>query len=382
MKNNKRPIIYILLSSLLFILFCGFGNLIVSELFPTESALSGGLSTTHPAAKIFSFPFQRVSAADVNEETTVIPGGNSFGVKIYADGLIAVGFAEIEEADGSRTPALDAGMKLHDVITKVDGEGVTTAEDFVKYVENCEGKDIVLEFRRDNKQMKAVLHPVKSGKDGKYRIGMWLRDSTAGIGTVTYVIPETLCFGGLGHGICDGASGELVPLSHGSIADVTINSVNRGMSGTPGELKGSFSSGKRGSLISNTKNGVFGVYSSLPESLEGREPVPIGSREVICEGEAKIYCTLGDDGICEYSVRISDINKEDTSSKSFIITVTDPALIERTGGIVQGMSGSPVIQDGKLVGAVTHVFVSDPTRGYGIFAENMLETAQGAAEQE
>lgn len=377
MKNCKRPVLYILLSSLLFALLCGvFGGYTDGGYSSGQPAFFRSLTAYKSFGGIYRPASAEVYVPTGGGERRLIPGGNSFGVKIYADGLIAVGFNDVECDDGAKNPALDAGLKQHDIITKADGKSVTTAEDFVRLIEKSGGKDIALEFKRDGKQMKATVRPVLSSKDGKYRIGMWLRDSTAGIGTVTYVDPENLCFGGLGHGICDSSSGELVPLSHGSIADVDINSVSRGTSGTPGELKGSFSSGKRGSLTSNTQNGVFGMYSSLPSALKKREAVGIGTRDEIHDGDAVIYSTLGDDGIGEYTVKISDIDRGDNSSKSFAVTVTDSRLIERAGGIVQGMSGSPIIQDGKLVGAVTHVLVSDPTKGYGIFIENMLEEAR------
>ena len=295
------------------------------------------------------------------KDLTVIPGGIPFGVKLYADGLIVVGFGNIEEAKGPASPALDAGMK-----------STSNAEDFVSLVESSDGKAMEIEFRRGESEMKCKITPTLSGADGKYRIGMWVRDSTAGIGTVTFVVPETLAFGGLGHGICDTSSGELVPLLRGSVSDVEINSVERGVSGDPGELHGIFVSGKRGSVIANTENGIFGVYSSLPDALAKKERIAVGKRSEIHDGDAVIYCTLGNTTE-EYSVSISNIGSKDSSSKNFTVTVTDEKLLELTGGIVQGMSGSPIIQDGKLVGAVTHVLISDPTRGYGIFIENMLD---------
>lgn len=315
---------------------------------------------------------EKSALPDGTKDITVIPGGIPFGVKLYADGLIVVGFGNIEEAKGPASPALDAGMKIHDIITKVNGKSTSNAEGFVSLVESSGGKAMEIEFRRGESEMKCRITPTLSGADGKYRIGMWVRDSTAGIGTVTFVVPETLAFGGLGHGICDISSGELVPLLRGSVSDVEINSVERGVSGDPGELHGIFVSGKRGSVIANTENGIFGVYSSLPDALAKKERIAVGKRSEIHDGDAVIYCTIGNTTE-EYSVSISNIGSKDSSSKNFTVTVTDEKLLELTGGIVQGMSGSPIIQDGKLVGAVTHVLISDPTRGYGIFIENMLD---------
>lgn len=311
------------------------------------------------------------------ERMMLIPGGCAFGVKIYSDGLIVVGMGKIVTDSGEKEPAADAGVRVNDVITEVDGDKVTTAEEFVGKIGGCGGHPVELRIRRGERDLRINVVPEMSSDEGKWQIGLWVRDSTAGIGTVTYVDPDTLGFGGLGHGICDGGSGELVPLSRGSIADVKISSVVRGVSGTPGELKGSFSSGRRGALTANTEYGVFGIYSALPASLEGCAPIEAAHRDEVRDGDATVLCTLGDDGICGYGIKISEINRDDKSSKSFAVTVTDSELIRRTGGIVQGMSGSPIIQDGRLIGAVTHVLISDPTKGYGIFIENMAGNFAG-----
>lgn len=323
---------------------------------------------------IYSAPLSSF-ASDVNfsgssSELEVIPGGMPFGVKMYADGLIVVGFEDVEGSEDSKTPALDSGMRERDIIKKVDGNEISGAEEFVSLVNGCGGNPLKLTFLRKNTEMNKTVKP-SLGSDGKYHLGMWVRDSTAGIGTVTFIVPETLSFGGLGHGICDAASGELVPLLRGTVADVEISSVERGLCGNPGELKGNFSSGKCGSIISNTENGVFGVYSQMPAKLAEAKPIKIAPREKIHEGEAEIYCTVGNE-MGRYKIAISDISCGDKTAKSFSVTVTDDTLIEKTGGIVQGMSGSPIIQDGCLVGAVTHVLISDPTKGYGIFIDKMV----------
>ena len=228
---------------------------------------------------------------------------------------------------------------------------------------------------RNGKEYTAHVTPEYSKTEGKYKSGLWVRDSGAGIGTVTFIDPETLSFGGLGHGICDGDTGELIPMDRGSVLGVRINGINKGAAGAPGEIKGYFNSGKTGTLIKNTTCGVYGVFTELPKGLPS-EAVCLGGREELKEGDAYIWCTLDDSGPQKYSIRISEINRSATGNKCFSITVTDRALIEKTGGIVQGMSGSPIIQNGKIVGAVTHVLVNDPTTGYGIFIENMLNAAQ------
>ena len=309
------------------------------------------------------------------KDKKVYPGGVPFGVKFYTDGIIVIGFSDVVHDGGRTNPAYDAGIRMKDVITKIDGKEITRAADLTGLVESSGGKTLAMTYVRNGKEFTAHVTPRYSSSEGRYKSGLWVRDSGAGIGTVTFIDPDTLSFGGLGHGICDGDTGDLIPMDRGSVLGVRINGINKGTPGAPGEIKGYFSSGKTGTLISNTVCGVYGIFGSLPSSLPS-EPVPIGSREQLTCGDAHIWCTLDDSGPHKYSIKISDINLTAMGNKCFAVTVTDKALIEKTGGIVQGMSGSPIIQNGKLVGAVTHVLINDPTTGYGIFIENMLSAAQ------
>lgn len=311
------------------------------------------------------------AAADENAE--VILGGSAFGVKLFCDRLSVVGFAEVDGENGPSSPASDSGILLGDVITAVDGEKVTDAETLVLRIESSGGKEVRLTVLRDGVSSDFSVTPVKSASDGKFRLGMWLRDSTAGIGTVTFVIPDTLAFGGLGHGICDVATGEVIEADRGVVCDVTVNSIRRGYSGSPGELQGTLLPQKTGALLENTPDGVFGVCFSLPDGLCRSVTLPICPLDEVKAGPAKLFCTLGDDGVVGYDVEISDVSSDPRAVRSFSVRVTDRALLERTGGIVQGMSGSPIVQNGRLIGAVTHVLVSDPTSGYGIFIEKMLD---------
>ena len=220
------------------------------------------------------------------------------------------------------------------------------------------------------------MTPVRS--DERYKAGLWIRDSTAGIGTVTFIDPATGAFAGLGHGICDSDTGELVKPGRGIVVNVAISGVEKGQAGAPGELRGYFSSGKIGSLTGNTECGVFGVFAELPEGMSGdAKAIPAATSAETHDGDAEIICT-SDSGTGRYKVRISGIDRSGRPVKNFVVTVTDPDLIAKTGGIVQGMSGSPIIQDGKLIGAVTHVLVNSPEKGYGIFIDNMLTAGRAA----
>ncbi len=299
---------------------------------------------------------------------TVTPGGMAFGARFQTEGVTVVGFCDVETATGRVNPAAEAGLQLKDVILKVDGKPLVGAAQLTARIEACKGEELSLLCRRQKTEIELRLRPVLS--NGGYKTGIWVRDSGAGIGTVTFFLPETGFFAGLGHGICDADTGELVSMHHGTVSGVTVSSVVKGTAGAPGELKGYFNPGKTGTLLGNTACGVWGVFSELPRAAA--DPIPIGLRDDMREGEAYILSTLSGNRIERYRVELGSIHRDAKGSKCFTVHVTDPALIARSGGIVQGMSGSPIIQNGKLVGAVTHVLINDPTTGYGIFIENML----------
>ena len=323
----------------------------------------------------------------------VCVGGMPFGVKFYTEGILVVGFCDVDvnsSGGGCRNvnPARDAGLKMRDVIVKVNGETPLCATTLTKAVEESGGKPITLTVKRcvastAKKQgnntpkiteLTITVTPVKSASENRYKTGLWVRDSGAGIGTVTFILPDTGAFGGLGHGICDGDTGELIPMQRGQVTDVTVSGIEKGAAGNPGAIKGYFAPGKTGSLLENTECGVYGIFAKRPSADTKR--VAVGRKEELKEGNATLLCTLDNEQVGEYGIRITSIDRSATGSKCFTLQVTDPTLIEKTGGIVQGMSGSPIIQDGKLVGAVTHVLINDPTTGYGIFIENMLNAAQ------
>ncbi len=336
----------------------------------------GGIYTEYESnAKLFGvLPLKTVSVGVV-DRVRLYPGGMPFGVKFYTDGVLVVGVSAVTTDAGEVSPANEAGIKVKDVITKIDGIKVTSVEEVTRILEDSEGKTLEVTCKRGNEEFIAPLSTVYSTPDGSYKAGLWIRDSTAGIGTVTYIDPTTLEFAGLGHGICDVDTGDLMPLLRANVVDVTLSGIVKGKSGSPGELRGYFDTEMVGSLTKNTRSGVFGTLCELPQETLG-EPMPIALSREVEPGAATILCSVDGGEVREYAVEITKMRDRESDVKNFIIKVTDPELLELTGGIVQGMSGSTIIQNGKIVGAVTHVLVNDPTSGYGIFIENMLAASK------
>lgn len=314
------------------------------------------------------------------KETALYPGGMLFGVKCATKGVVVVAAEDVETEKGYQCPAKAAGICAGDIITAANDSPVTTVDALSKTIDACgrTGAEVRVTVLRGGETHVLTLTPCK-GVDGVYRAGMWTRDATAGIGTVTFIDPETGVFGGLGHGICDTETGALLPLARGVTRGVTLSDIVPGEEGKPGELRGSFSGERTGTLYDNTAWGVFGVFANPDGMVTGSlydEPLPIGHRTDVHVGAATVLCTLDDGAPAEYAVRIVSVgDPADTSNKNFVIEITDEVLLAKTGGIIQGMSGSPIIQDGRLIGAVTHVMVNRPERGYGIFIENMLAAA-------
>ncbi|MCI1982642.1 MAG: SpoIVB peptidase [Oscillospiraceae bacterium] len=307
---------------------------------------------------------------NVVDKTCVVLSGKPFGIKMFTNGVVVVGLADIQTESGVCNPASDAGLCVGDVITAIDGKTMESNIDVEKAVEASNGDAEVFTVRENGQKRDITVQPARSETDGLYKVGLWVRDSTAGIGTLTYYDPSTGYFAGLGHGICDSDTGQLMPLLSGDIVSVAINGITKGQRGTPGELHGYFSSDNAmGSLSANVACGVFG---RLNRSIQGTA-VKIGMKQDVKPGAVKILTTIQGSAPQYYDAQIERINyRDDVQSKNIVLHVTDPKLLSQTGGIVQGMSGSPIVQNGRLVGAVTHVFVNDPERGYGIFAEKML----------
>ena len=350
-----------------------FAGAIADPNMAVSVSSSADTSTTYQTDYLLFgvLPVKTVSV-NVESRTKLYVGGMPFGVKFSTDGVMVVGYGS--ELPKNMNPAYVSGIRPADVITGINGHAIHDVNALCKAIEQSAGKTLTVSCRRSGKEFTVKLTPYLSKTDNKYKSGMLVRDSGAGIGTVTYIEPESCLFGGLGHGICDGETGAIIPMERGVVTDVAVNGVVKGVCGTPGELRGSFKQKKLGSLLKNSSCGVFGILSELPGTHGELLPIALSS-EVKC-GDAYIYCTLDDTGPQRYSIKISDIDRSASGNKCFTVKVCDPALLEKTGGIVQGMSGSPIIQNGKLVGAVTHVLINDPATGYGIFIENMLNAAQ------
>ncbi|MBR2894382.1 MAG: SpoIVB peptidase [Oscillospiraceae bacterium] len=311
-----------------------------------------------------------VDAAAV-QARKLVPVGHTIGIKLFSDGVVVIGLAEVETPQGVRAPGVACGLQIGDVIEEANGTEVESTEQFSALLQ-CGGM-VDLSVSRGGEELTLTALPVK-GEDGQYRLGAWIRDSMAGIGTVTFYDPETGRFGALGHGVTDGDTGQLMPLGDGAVMRSTVKAVKKGSSGAPGQLRGEFDLKRdMGVLYANTEQGVFGALEAC-EMTQG-EALPVAAPSEVHEGKAMIYCNVSGDSVEAYEIEILRVLGAE-GSQNMLLHVTDKELIAKTGGIVQGMSGSPIIQDGKLVGAVTHVLVNDPTRGYGIFIENMLEAAE------
>ena len=306
----------------------------------------------------------------------LVPLGGTVGIKLFSQGVMVVGLSPVATEGGDLTPARDCGLKEGDIITHINSEQVDTIEEIRDVLQELEGSQMSIRAVRAGKQLQLTGEAVQCAADGSYKLGAWIRDSMAGIGTLTWYDPETGVFAALGHGINDVDTSLLMPLQTGSIMTSTVTGVKKGTQGSPGELHGSFDlDSDLGTLCANTDGGIFGSASgSFPC---GNNALPVAARSQVKTGKATILSNINGKEIREYEVEILRIYPASSGdTRNLMIHVTDPVLLEATGGIVQGMSGSPIIQDGKLVGAVTHVLVNDPTRGYGILIENMLEAAE------
>ena len=310
----------------------------------------------------------------VTTRPSVTVCGTPFGVKMFTDGALVVAFSDIYTVHGSENPAKEAGLRLGDLITQANGIPVRTNEELTDAIAAAAGGSVELRYLRGQNQMTCTLTPVRERGTDAPRAGIWVRDSSAGIGTLTFADTEHGTFAGLGHAVSDSDTGTDLTLLTGEAVSVTITGCRRGSAGSPGELRGEFGGQQPfGDIKANTSTGVYGV---LTNSAQAGENIPVANLQEVYPGEAEIVTTISDQTAQRFAVRIERVNMTASDpNRNLLLRITDPELLRATGGIVQGMSGSPIVQDGRLVGAVTHVLVNDPTRGYGIFAATMLKRA-------
>ena len=301
----------------------------------------------------------------------LVPGGEIFGIKLYTDGVIIVDTDVVETTTGTVNPAEKSGLMIGDIIKKIDGVQIESTKHLTKVLEKSQGNEMVVTVVRNNKEINLMFKTYKDSISGKYKAGLWVRDSTAGLGTVTFYNPENSSFAGLGHPIYDVDTEDIMPMKNGEMAEASIKGLYKSSDGAVGELCGVLSGRSKGTLCLNCDEGIYGFTI-----CRKTETVPLAVRQEIVEGDAQIICTIDNSGPQYFDVKIIKIYSNSTAvNKDMIVKITDNELLNKTGGIVQGMSGTPIIQNGMLVGAITHVFVNEPTQGYAIFAERMYETS-------
>ncbi len=312
------------------------------------------------------------------KDLEIYPGGNPVGVRVNSEGVIIVGYSEIEiNNKKEESPGKAAGLEIGDVILRVNGENMENSMDLLKTIKECNNESIEVDILRNGENLTKTIH-LKKENNKDYKIGLWIRDSTAGVGTMTFFDPSTKKFGALGHPITDADTNEPFLIKKGDLLESSIISVRKGEKGSPGELKGIFLNEEKptGNIEKNTQSGIFGEIKNIQVINNKVKPLKVGFRDEISVGKAKIITTVDESGPQEFDIEIEKtLNQSIPGSKSMVIKITDPRLLQKTGGIVQGMSGSPIIQNDKIVGAVTHVLINKPDTGYGIYIEWMLQEA-------
>lgn len=321
-----------------------------------------------------TIPVKEVSV-NVIPKTTVVPLGNAIGVKLYTRGVLVVGMSQIEtDNNEKKKPYENSGIEQGDTILEVNNNAIENTEDLIKEVEKSEGNTINIKYLRNEKTMQTDITPVKS--KNTYKIGLWVRDAAAGVGTLTFYEPKTNLFMALGHGISDIDTEEIVNIANGELVTANIVSITKGRKGYPGEIRGTIDQGRTiGTIYKNTNFGVYGTVKNK-NYLEAdlTQEMEVATRSEIKEGKAQIICQLENSNKKKYDIEIEKIyTNNNQNNKSMLIKITDNELLEKTGGIIQGMSGAPIIQEGKFIGAVTNVLVNDPTQGYGVFADIMIK---------
>jgi len=384
-SSIKRAATFLTVCSMVYLSFIGYGM----RALPGEVSTASGQYTVgtpftaqtreDPAQPVYKF--LRVFPVKPAKVTTtkrqfVLVGGEVFGIKLYTKGVLVAKTDVVTTQNGNENPAQAAGLRSGDIITEINGAQVNRKSEVSRAIENSEGTPLALTVERGGSVLHLECTPAESAAGDKYLAGLWIRDSSAGIGTVTFYDGTSGMMAGLGHAICDVDSGEIIPISGGELVSAKVMGCYKGADGAPGELCGVF---EQENLAALEINGDTGVYGALGGDVPEGELLPVALKSEVKTGPARIVVTVSGKEKKYYDVEITKVSSNlNSAQKNMTVRVTDPALIEATGGIVQGMSGSPIVQNGMLVGAVTHVFVNSSLEGYAIFAETMLETARGA----
>ncbi|WP_243450230.1 SpoIVB peptidase [Desulfosporosinus sp. Sb-LF] len=354
----------------------------INQIVSVSSGMSSskGSEKLEVAYKLFGIFPLRSGEVEVMTPMKLIPGGQSIGVTLQTKGVMVVGQAPVVDKSGKKTfPAKEAGIEVGDILLKIDNQEVRTDQDVSNAVHIAgeqKGKTNVL-FKHQDQIIEKIIKPIFCVETGRYRMGLFVRDEAAGVGTLSFLDPVSKQYGALGHVITDADTNQKIEVSNGKVMASTIYAIEKGKRGHPGEKIGSFVSNSmfNGTIEKNTLTGIFGTMSGQITNPYFKEAIPVGWEADVKVGPAKIYTVIQGEKIEEFDINIDRIMHNRTDSKNMIVRVTDPRLLEATGGIIQGMSGSPIIQDGKIIGAVTHVFVNDSQRGYGVFIQNMINDA-------
>lgn len=309
-----------------------------------------------------------ISATDNKTDRMVIPGGEAFGIKMFSKGLLVTKVEGFDTENGNVCPAESAGILTNDIIVSVNDEEINTCKTLKEIIESCSGLPIEIKIMRDEKEICTTLVPVRD-KNGEYKSGMWIKDSAAGLGTISFYSEDMGSFCGLGHGICEADTGKLMPLDFGEVESATITSVTKSNKSNVGTLNGYFTNEQIGTAEYNCDIGIYGETDNIPDD---KSPIEIADKNEVSKGDAYILTTISGNECEKFEIKIKKIRRN-TEETNMVIEITDEKLLNSTGGIVQGMSGSPIIQNNKLVGVVTHVLVDDVKTGYAIFADTMYE---------
>ena len=384
MKNmNKRiKIISIIMMSLILLLssvtfardYCESNNVFASSNFYSLNSKS---SNDEKFKNRYGVAL--VNSEQEKKDIELYAGGNSVGVRVSTDGVLAVGYSSLTMGEGEvESPAQNGGIQIGDRLISVNGNKIKNSKDLSKKINESKSENVEILLERNGEEITKNINLSKNG-DGDYKIGLWVRDSTAGVGTLTFYDKESGKYGAIGHPITDSETEKILSIKNGDLLNSSIISIKKGVKGNPGELRGIFSSDKKpiGNVTGNTQCGIFGSMNKENLKNINNKTYKVGWRDEIQPGPAQIITTIDEEGPKLYDIEIMKLAKQDSiSTKSMVIKITDERLLEKTGGVVQGMSGSPIIQNDKIIGAVTHVLVNKPEVGYGIYIEWMLKDAK------